>query len=354
MFFIHDPVPELSTAQNILHMLRPDMKFTDTEARVLDMALVLHAEHGGGNNSSFTTHVVTSSGTDTYSAIAAALGQPERPQHGGANIKVCHMFDEIKEQVGDWADDDEVGPTWRKSSTERPSTTRASSTAWATRSTPVRPRAVIFKSFVHQLAQEKGMEAEYPALFHVERIAPEIISGERKMYKGVSANVDFYSGFVYQMLGFPESCSPPVRHRPDQRLERPPAGGAGQRQPDHPARLQGHPAPAGGMWTWPIGDRSRSRIPTVRVPLPHRNTHRFLSPKGPRQQPGPSLSAKPFSSPEGPVDLGHILGGGQPGVVHGAGVLQGSLHHGGMAASYSCWVQVPVSAWRCACPFPSS
>lgn len=211
VFFIHDPVPELSTAQNILHMLRPDMKFTDTEARVLDMALVLHAEHGGGNNSSFTTHVVTSSGTDTYSAIAAALGSLKGPKHGGANIKVCHMFDEIKEQVGDWADDDEVRAYLEKilhgEAFDHAGLIYGVGHAVYSLSDP---RAVIFKSFVHQLAQEKGMEAEYQLYSSVERIAPEIISGERKMYKGVSANVDFYSGFVYQMLGIPEELFTPL------------------------------------------------------------------------------------------------------------------------------------------------
>ena len=211
VFFIHDPVPELSTAENILHMLRPDMKYTDTEARVLDMALVLHAEHGGGNNSSFTTHVVTSSGTDTYSAIAAALGSLKGPKHGGANIKVCHMFDEIKSQVKDWADDDEVKAYLEKilhgEAFDHAGLIYGVGHAVYSLSDP---RAIIFKSFVHQLAQEKGMEAEYQLYSSVERIAPEIISGERKMYKGVSANVDFYSGFVYQMLGIPEELFTPL------------------------------------------------------------------------------------------------------------------------------------------------
>ena len=211
VFFIHDPVPELSTAENILHMLRPDMKYTDTEARVLDMALVLHAEHGGGNNSSFTTHVVTSSGTDTYSAIAAALGSLKGPKHGGANIKVCHMFDEIKSQVKDWADDDEVKAYLEKilhgDAFDHAGLIYGVGHAVYSLSDP---RAIIFKSFIHQLAQEKGMEAEYQLYSSVERIAPEIISGERKMYKGVSANVDFYSGFVYQMLGIPEELFTPL------------------------------------------------------------------------------------------------------------------------------------------------
>ena len=210
-FFIHDPVPELSTAQNILYMLRPDMKYSQTEARVLDMALVLHAEHGGGNNSTFTTHVVTSSGTDTYSAIAAALGSLKGPKHGGANIKVCHMFEEIKAQIRDWKDDDEVKAYLAKilhgDAFDHAGLIYGMGHAVYSLSDP---RAVIFKSFVHQLAQEKGREDEYQLYSSVERLAPEIISGERKMYKGVSANVDFYSGFVYQMLGIPEELFTPL------------------------------------------------------------------------------------------------------------------------------------------------
>ena len=201
-FFIHDPVPGLSTAENILHMLRPDSKFTETEARVLDMALVLHAEHGGGNNSSFTTHVVTSSGTDTYSAIAAALGSLKGPKHGGANIKVVHMFDEIKRQVGDWKDDDEVCAYLEKilhgDAFDHAGLIYGVGHAIYSKSDP---RAEIFKSFVHQLAAEKDMEAEYQLYASVERLAPQIISGERRMYKGVSVNVDFYSGFVYRGPG---------------------------------------------------------------------------------------------------------------------------------------------------------
>ena len=210
-FFIHDPVPGLSTAENILHMLRPDSKFTETEARVLDMALVLHAEHGGGNNSSFTTHVVTSSGTDTYSAIAAALGSLKGPKHGGANIKVVQMFDEIKRQVGDWKDDDEVCAYLEKilhgDAFDHAGLIYGVGHAIYSKSDP---RAEIFKAFVHQLAAEKDMEAEYQLYASVERLAPQIISGERRMYKGVSVNVDFYSGFVYQMLGIPEELFTPL------------------------------------------------------------------------------------------------------------------------------------------------
>ncbi len=210
-FFIHDPVPGLSTAENILHMLRPDTKFTETEARVLDMALVLHAEHGGGNNSSFTTHVVTSSGTDTYSAIAAALGSLKGPKHGGANIKVCHMFDEIKQQVGDWSRRRRGARLSGKNPPRRGLRPRRTHLRRRPRHLlHVRPRAEIFKSFVHQLAAEKDMEAEYQLYASVERLAPQIISGERRMYKGVSVNVDFYSGFVYQMLGIPEELFTPL------------------------------------------------------------------------------------------------------------------------------------------------
>lgn len=210
-FFIHDPVPELSTAENILHMLRPDMNYTPVEARVLDMALVIHAEHGGGNNSSFTTHVVTSSGTDTYSAIAAALGSLKGPKHGGANIKVCHMFEEMKAEIGDWKDDEEVGAYLKRilhgEAFDHAGLIYGVGHAIYSKSDP---RAEIFKSFVHQLAAEKGREDEYRLYTTVERLAPQIISSERKMYKGVSVNVDFYSGFVYQMLGIPEELFTPL------------------------------------------------------------------------------------------------------------------------------------------------
>lgn len=210
-FFIHDPVPELSTAENILHMLRPDMNYTPVEARVLDMALVIHAEHGGGNNSSFTTHVVTSSGTDTYSAIAAALGSLKGPKHGGANIKVCHMFEEMKAEIGDWKDDEEVGAYLKRilhgKAFDHAGLIYGVGHAIYSKSDP---RAEIFKSFVHQLAAEKGREDEYRLYTTVERLAPQIISSERKMYKGVSVNVDFYSGFVYQMLGIPEELFTPL------------------------------------------------------------------------------------------------------------------------------------------------
>ncbi len=210
-FFIHNPLPELSTAENILHMLRQDMSYTPTEARVLDMALVIHAEHGGGNNSSFTTHVVTSSGTDTYSAIAAALGSLKGPKHGGANIKVCHMFNDIKSAVHDWKDEDEVRHYLTKilhgDAFDHSGLIYGVGHAVYSKSDP---RAEIFKGFVHMLANEKGREDEFRLYDTVERIAPQIISDERKIYKGVSVNVDFYSGFVYQMLGIPEELFTPL------------------------------------------------------------------------------------------------------------------------------------------------
>lgn len=210
-FFINDPLPELSMAENILHMLRKDGSYTPLEAQILDLALVIHAEHGGGNNSSFTTHVVTSSGTDTYSAIAAALCSLKGPKHGGANIEVCHMFDDIKRYVHDWSDDEEVKNYLqrivRKEAYDRSGLIYGIGHAVYSKSDP---RAHIFKSFVERLAIEKGMEEQYRLYAAVERIAPEVIAGERKMFKGVSANVDFYSGFVYRMLGIPEALFTPL------------------------------------------------------------------------------------------------------------------------------------------------
>ena len=210
-FFIHDPRPDLSTAENILYMLRPDGSYTPTEARVLDMALVLHAEHGGGNNSTFTTHVVTSTGTDTYSAVASALGSLKGPKHGGANIKVTHMFEEIKENVKDWSDEGEITAyvhrILNKDAFDRTGLIYGIGHAIYSKSDP---RAEIFRKFVQTLAREKNLEQEYYLYETVERVAPQLISGQRKMYKGVSANVDFYSGFVYQMLGIPEELFTPI------------------------------------------------------------------------------------------------------------------------------------------------
>lgn len=210
-FFIHEPDPKLSIAENILYMLRIDGKFTQLEAQVLDMALILHAEHGGGNNSTFTTHVVSSSGTDTYSAIAAALGSLKGPKHGGANIKVSGMFNDIKSNVSDWSDREEVSAylakILHKEAFDKAGLIYGIGHAIYSISDP---RAKVFKGFVKSLSEEKGLDKEYALYSLVEELAPEVIAKERKMYKGVSANVDFYSGFVYDMLGLPHELFTPI------------------------------------------------------------------------------------------------------------------------------------------------
>lgn len=210
-FFIHEPLPQLSTAENLLHMLRLDSKYTPLEAKILDLALVLHAEHGGGNNSTFTTHVVSSSGTDTYSAVAAALGSLKGPKHGGANIKVRAMFDDIKANVKDWADEDEIEryitKILHKEAFDHAGLVYGIGHAVYSVSDP---RATVFRSFVKSLSEEKGLNREYELYSAVERIAPRLIAGERRMYKGVSANIDFYSGFVYEMLGLPPELYTPL------------------------------------------------------------------------------------------------------------------------------------------------
>ncbi len=208
---IHKPHAEYSTAENILHILRPDSKFTALEAKVLDMALVLHAEHGGGNNSTFTTHVVTSSGTDTYSAIAAALGSLKGPKHGGANVKVSEMFEDIKQNVSDWADEDEVSAyllkLLRKETFDRSGLIYGMGHAVYSISDP---RANILHSYVDRLAEEKGVLKELDLYHTVAKLAPKVIGSERHIYKGVSANVDFYSGFVYSMLDLPTELYTPL------------------------------------------------------------------------------------------------------------------------------------------------
>ena len=208
---IHRPKKEYSTAENILHCLRDDSSFTPLEAKLLDVALILHAEHGGGNNSTFTTHLVSSSGTDTYSAIAAALGSLKGPRHGGANIKVVKMFADLKKNVKDWTDEEEVGAYLRallhKEAFDHAGLIYGIGHAVYSISDP---RAVIFQGYVEQLAEAKGYEKEYALYSLVERLAPQIISEERKMYKGVSPNVDFFSGFVYQMLGLPMELFTPI------------------------------------------------------------------------------------------------------------------------------------------------
>lgn len=209
--FIHQPVAELSTAENILHILRPDSQYTHLEAMILDLALVLHAEHGGGNNSTFTTHVVTSSGTDTYSTVAAALGSLKGPKHGGANVKVVRMFENMKDTLHDWTDEDEVrqylADLLNKKAFDKAGLIYGMGHAVYSLSDP---RANIFKKFVKNLSEEKGMHKEFELYSLVERLAPEVIAKERKIYKGVSANVDFYSGFVYSMLGLPLELYTPI------------------------------------------------------------------------------------------------------------------------------------------------
>lgn len=209
--YIHAPRKDLSTAENILSLLRPDGSYTTLEAHILDLCLVLHAEHGGGNNSTFTTHVVTSSGTDTYSCMAAALASLKGPKHGGANIKVTQMFRDMKETIRDWEDEDEIRDylqgLLRKERFDHQGLIYGMGHAVYSISDP---RATILRYSVEQLSKEKGLHDEYALYSKVERIAPEVISGERKIYKGVSANVDFYSGFVYSMLGIPVELYTPL------------------------------------------------------------------------------------------------------------------------------------------------
>jgi citrate synthase len=209
--FIHTPLPELSTAENILHLLRPDSKYTKLEARILDIALVLHAEHGGGNNSTFTTHVVSSSGTDTYSSTAASLGSLKGPKHGGANIKVVQMFDDMKKNVSDWTDESQIADYLTaildKKAFDKSGLIYGMGHAVYSLSDP---RADILKSFLEELSEEKGLTEEFDLYSKVERLAAELITKKRKIYKGVSANVDFYSGLVYSMLELPLELYTPI------------------------------------------------------------------------------------------------------------------------------------------------
>ncbi|MBQ9742626.1 MAG: citrate/2-methylcitrate synthase [Ruminococcus sp.] len=209
--YIHNPDKKLSTAENILRLLRPDRKYTELEAQVLDVALVLHAEHGGGNNSTFTTRVVTSSGTDTYSAVAAALSSLKGPKHGGANAKVVGMFSELKKTVKDWTDEDEISEYLRrlvlKDAYDKAGLIYGMGHAVYSISDP---RAKVLKGYVEKLSNEKGMHKEFELYARVERLAPAVIAQEKKIYKGVSANVDFYSGFMYNMLGLPKELYTPL------------------------------------------------------------------------------------------------------------------------------------------------
>ncbi len=209
--YIHRPDPSLSTAENFLKMLRPDQKYTELEAKVLDVALMLHMEHGGGNNSTFTTRVVTSAGTDTYSAIAAAMSSLKGPKHGGANIKVMEMMDDIRKNVKDWEDREEVkaylarmlnGEVFDKNGLIYGMGHAVYSLS--------DPRERIFKGYVEELAVAKGQDKQMHLYNLIEELAPELIAEKRHIFKGVSPNVDFYSGFVYEMLGIPQELYTPL------------------------------------------------------------------------------------------------------------------------------------------------
>lgn len=209
--YIHRPQKKLSTAENLLMMLRPDKQYTELEARVLDTALVLHMEHGGGNNSTFTTRVVTSSGSDTYSVIAAALSSLKGPKHGGANIKVVEMMRDIEAHVSDWTDEDAVRAYLNKILSKEAFDGKGLIYGMGHAVYSLSdPRAQVFKSFVEKLAVAKGRDKDFALYSMIERIAPEVISQKSRIYKGVSANVDFYSGFVYSMLEIPLELYTPI------------------------------------------------------------------------------------------------------------------------------------------------
>ncbi|MCM1272026.1 MAG: citrate/2-methylcitrate synthase [Clostridium sp.] len=208
---IHRPKKGLSTAENILRLLRTDGKYTELEAKVLDVCLVIHAEHGGGNNSTFTTHVLSSTGTDTYSAVAASLGSLKGPRHGGANLKVQQMFDDLKSHVKDWQNEDEITDYLQglldKKGFDKSGLIYGMGHAVYSESDP---RAVILKKYARKLSEEKGLEEEFALYDRVETIAARLIAEHRKTFKTVSANVDFYSGFVYTMLKLPIEIFTPI------------------------------------------------------------------------------------------------------------------------------------------------
>ena len=210
---IRNPKKNLSTAENILRLLREEGEFTDTEVRVLDICLALHAEHGGGNNSTFTTHVVSSSGTDTYSSMAASLGSLKGPRHGGANIRVTRMITDLKNELGkkaytsESAVRDYLQKLLRGEAFDRSGLIYGIGHAVYSLSDP---RCEILKEYAHTLSAEQGFDKEFALYETIERLAPEVIAAERRIYKGVSANVDFYSGLVYQMLGIPEELFTPL------------------------------------------------------------------------------------------------------------------------------------------------
>ena len=209
--YIHRPDSNLSIAENFLRMLRPDKSFTELEARVLDIALLLHMEHGGGNNSTFTTRVVTSSGSDTYSAIAAAMSSLKGRKHGGANLQVMKMMDDIKSHVSDFGDEEEIASyldkILNKQAYDRQGLIYGMGHAVYSLSDP---REQVFRKFVEELAHDKGKYKDLMLYENIEKIAPMLIAKERKIYKGVSPNVDFYSGFVYEMLGIPRELYTPL------------------------------------------------------------------------------------------------------------------------------------------------
>ena len=209
--YIHRPDSNLSIAENFLRMLRPDKSFTELEARVLDIALLLHMEHGGGNNSTFTTRVVTSSGSDTYSAIAAAMSSLKGRKHGGANLQVMKMMDDIKSHVSDFGDEEEsasyLDKILNKQAYDRQGLIYGMGHAVYSLSDP---REQVFRKFVEELAHDKGKDKDLMLYENIEKIAPMLIAKERKIYKGVSPNVDFYSGFVYEMLGIPRELYTPL------------------------------------------------------------------------------------------------------------------------------------------------
>ena len=208
---IHYPKEDLSTAENLLHMIRSDNSFTQLETELLDLALVLHAEHGGGNNSTFTVHVVSSTGTDTYSTMAAAVGSLKGPKHGGANAKVMAMIEDIKQNVKDWTNEKEIRDYLVKivkgEAHDRSGLIYGLGHAVYTLSDP---RAVLLKKKAAELAKEKNMEDEFALYDTIERIGPEIFAEVKGASKILSANVDFYSGFVYKMLDIPSDLYTPI------------------------------------------------------------------------------------------------------------------------------------------------
>ena len=209
--YIHRPDKELSLAENFLRMLRPDMKYTPLETHVLDIALLLHMEHGGGNNSSFTTRVVTSSGSDTYSAIAAAMSSLKGRKHGGANLMVMNMMEDIRAHIKDYHDEEEIehylDKILNKEAFDKKGLIYGMGHAVYSLSDP---RERVFKGFVEQLANAKGRAEDMALYNNIERIAPMLIAKVRKIFKGVSPNVDFYSGFVYDMLDIPKELYTPL------------------------------------------------------------------------------------------------------------------------------------------------